>query len=75
MLVLSRHNGESLMIGDEIEITIVEIQGDKVRIGINAPKSIAVLRSELVREAGSVNAEAASPDVDLQSLAGMLKKK
>ncbi|MEG0752614.1 MAG: carbon storage regulator CsrA [Angelakisella sp.] len=47
MLILARKSGESLMIGDNIEIVITEISGDKVKIGINAPKEVTVLRKEL----------------------------
>ncbi|MEG1778435.1 MAG: carbon storage regulator CsrA, partial [Angelakisella sp.] len=47
MLILTRKIGESIFIGDSIEITVTEMSGDKVKIGINAPKEIAVLRSEL----------------------------
>ncbi|MCH2125718.1 MAG: carbon storage regulator CsrA [Pirellulaceae bacterium] len=47
MLVLSRHRDESIMIGDEIVLTIVDIRGDKVRLGIDAPQSIPVHRQEV----------------------------
>ena len=47
MLVLSRQRDETIMIGDDIEITIVDIRGDKVRVGINAPKEISVHRKEV----------------------------
>ena len=47
MLVLSRTKEESIMIGDDVEITIVDIRGDKVRLGINAPKDISVHRREI----------------------------
>ena len=47
MLVLSRRKDESIMIGDDVEITIVDIRGDKVRLGITAPKSIPVHRREV----------------------------
>jgi len=47
MLVLSRQKDESIMIGDEVEITIVDVRGNKVRLGITAPKSIAVHRREV----------------------------
>ena len=47
MLVLSRQRDESLMIGDDVEIIIVDVRGDKVRLGITAPKSIAVHRREI----------------------------
>ena len=47
MLVLSRSKDESVMIGDEVEITIIDVRGDKVRLGITAPRSIAVHRKEV----------------------------
>ncbi|MEG1630637.1 MAG: carbon storage regulator CsrA [Hydrogenoanaerobacterium sp.] len=47
MLVLSRKAGESVYIGDDIKITVVEFVGDKIKIGIEAPKSMTVLREEL----------------------------
>src|SRR2546426_9284882 len=47
MLVLSRQRYETIMIGDDIEVTVVDIRGDKVRIGINAPKEISVHRKEV----------------------------
>ena len=47
MLTLSRKVGEKITIGTEIELTIVEVRGDKVRIGIDAPRELRVLRKEL----------------------------
>lgn len=47
MLVLSRKKDESIMIGDEVEITIVDVRGNKVRLGITAPKNIPVHRREI----------------------------
>ena len=47
MLVLSRQKDESIMIGDDVEITIVDVRGDKVRLGITAPKEIPVHRMEV----------------------------
>ena len=47
MLVLSRQKDESIIIGDDVEITIVDVRGDKVRLGINAPKSVSVHRKEI----------------------------
>jgi carbon storage regulator len=47
MLVLSRQKNESIMIGDDIEVTVVDVRGDKIRLGINAPKKIAVHRKEI----------------------------
>lgn len=54
MLVLSRHRDGSIMIGDEIKITIVDIRGDKVRVGIEAPQSVPVHRLEVY---DAINAE------------------
>ena len=48
MLVLTRRSGESFFIGDNIEIKVSDISGDKVRISIDAPREISVLRSELL---------------------------
>ncbi len=47
MLVLSRHRDESIMIGDNIVITVVDVRGDKVRLGIDAPTDIPVHRQEV----------------------------
>ena len=47
MLVLSRHRDESIIIGDDIVITVVDIRGDKVRLGIQAPSSVSVHRQEI----------------------------
>ena len=47
MLVLTRRVGEALLIGDDVKITLLEIKGNQVRIGIDAPKSTTILRDEL----------------------------
>lgn len=47
MLILSRRNGEKLIIGDDVELTILGIKGNQVRIGVNAPKDVAVHREEV----------------------------
>ncbi len=47
MLVLSRYKDESIMIGEEIEVTVVDVRGNKVRLGITAPRSIPVHRKEV----------------------------
>tara|TARA_B100001121_G_scaffold127753_1_gene112030 strand:+ start:145 stop:327 length:183 start_codon:yes stop_codon:yes gene_type:complete len=47
MLILTRKSGESLMIGEDISITVLGVKGNQVRIGINAPKDIAVHREEI----------------------------
>jgi carbon storage regulator len=50
MLVLSRHRDESIRIGDDIVITVVDIRGDKVRLGISAPVEIPVYREEIYED-------------------------
>jgi carbon storage regulator len=47
MLILTRRAGENVMIGDDVMITVLEVKGGQVRIGINAPRSVAVYREEL----------------------------
>jgi carbon storage regulator len=70
MLVLSRQRDETIMIGDEIEISIVDIRGDKVRLGINAPTRIAVHRKEVYEAIRRENTQAARlGTTDLDSLA------
>src|SRR5271169_608933 len=59
MLVLSRQRDETIMIGDDIEITIVDIRGDKVRLGITAPATIPVHRKEVYEAIQRENREAA----------------
>lgn len=60
MLVLSRQRDETIMIGDEIEITVVDIRGDKVRLGISAPTRIAVHRKEVYEAIKKENEQAAT---------------
>ena len=59
MLVLSRQRDESIMIGDNIVVTIVDIRGDKVRLGINAPSEIPVHRQEVYEAIQRENMRAA----------------
>ncbi|MEA2711019.1 MAG: carbon storage regulator [Phycisphaerales bacterium] len=59
MLVLSRQRDETIMIGDDIEVTVVDIRGDKVRLGINAPREISVHRKEVYDAIRRENREAA----------------
>ena len=61
MLVLTRRAGESLMVGDDVVVTVLDVRGDVVRIGIKAPRSIQVHREEVYRELQRANREAASP--------------
>ena len=59
MLVLSRRTNQSIIIGDNIEVMIVEIQGDQVKVGIKAPKEITVHRKEIFEQIQRANIEAA----------------
>lgn len=61
MLVLSRHRDESIMIGDDIVVTIVDIRGDKVRLGIQAPQHVPVHRQEVYEAIQRENRKAATP--------------
>lgn len=79
MLVLSRHKDETIMIGDEIEISIVDIKGDTVRIGINAPKTVSVHRKEIYEAIRAENIAATKqqlvPDkAALGNIAALLKR-
>jgi len=51
MLVLTRREGERIALGDDIVVTVVSIQGNKVRIGVSAPDDVAIRRGELLLEA------------------------
>ncbi|MBN1763979.1 MAG: carbon storage regulator CsrA [Sedimentisphaerales bacterium] len=60
MLVLSRQKDQTIMIGDNIEITVVDIRGDKVRVGITAPQNIPVHRKEVYEAIKQENKQAAT---------------
>lgn len=64
MLVLSRTRDETIMIGDDVEITVVDVRGDKVRLGINAPRTIQVHRKEVYDAIKRENAAAAKANID-----------
>jgi carbon storage regulator len=61
VLVLTRRGGESVMVGDEVVVTVLDVRGDVVRLGIKAPRSIQVHREEIYRELQAANRAAASP--------------
>ncbi|MFP3917210.1 carbon storage regulator CsrA [Lysinibacillus telephonicus] len=72
MLVLSRKKNESIMIGDHIEVKILAVEGDQVKLGIVAPKSVIVHRTEIFEAIQEQNKEALNTNVNLLE---QLKKK
>ena len=60
MLALTRKTGQSIIINDDIEITVVDIKGDQVRLGIEAPKSMKIFRKEIIDEVLVENKRAAA---------------
>jgi len=73
MLVLTRKKGQSIIIGDDIEVSIIEIQGEQVRIGINAPKHITIHRDEIYKEIQKENQKASM--VDFNDLTNFMNEK
>lgn len=76
MLVLSRRVGESIVLGTDITVTVLDVRGDLVRIGIAAPRSVEVHRAELLEALEETNRKAASPTEDaVASLSQALRKR
>ena len=73
MLALSRKKGEALMINNDIEITILEIKGEQVKIGFSAPKEVPVYRKEVYIQIQEAN-KAASDTAGVEQLANLLMK-
>lgn len=72
MLALARKVNESIIINDNVEVTILEIKGDQIKIGIDAPKSVPVYRKEIYSQIQNSNVEAAKTD-GLSALSELLK--
>jgi carbon storage regulator len=64
MLILTRRVGETLMIGDEVTVTVLGVKGSQVRLGITAPKDVGVHREEIYQKIGKVGTEKTEPDAD-----------
>lgn len=73
MLALSRKLNESIVVDNDIEITILEIKGEQVKIGINAPKSVPVYRKELYTQIQESNKEAANAGSNPEIFKELLK--
>lgn len=74
MLALSRKKGEALMINNDIEITVLEVKGDQVKLGIAAPKQVTIYRKEVYAQIQEANKEASDNMAGLEQLAGLFKK-
>lgn len=73
MLVLTRKKGERVMIGDDIVVTVIDVRGDGVRIGFDAPRGVKIQRAEVVRAVTEANTEAAANTaVTADLMAGLL---
>ena len=76
MLVLSRRVGESVVIGDDVVVSLLEVRGDLVRVGIDAPRHVRVYREEVYREVQRANlAAAAASNTDVGALSSMLERR
>ncbi len=76
MLILSRKTDESIMIGDQIEISIVDIRGDQVKLGITAPRSVKIYRQEVYTAIQQENIEAVKTKPEtLPKLDNLIDKK
>lgn len=75
MLVLARKTNESIIIDDSIEIIIIDIKGDQIKLGINAPRSIKIYRKEVYDEIERQNIAATSNDINLNKLDDLFTNK
>lgn len=73
MLVLSRKKGDSIFINDDIEIVILDISGEQVKIGINAPKNISIYRDEIFKQIKEAN-KSSILEIDIKQINQLLKK-
>ncbi|KMY55507.1 carbon storage regulator [Bacillus sp. FJAT-27231] len=74
MLLLTRRTGEAIQIGDDIEITVVSIKGDQIKLGINAPKRVDIHRKEVYLSIQEENENASAEVKDIFGLLGKVNK-
>ncbi|KZO00152.1 carbon storage regulator CsrA [Pseudobacillus badius] len=74
MLVLTRKTGEAIQIGDDIEITVVSVKGDQVKLGINAPKHIDIHRKEVYLTIREENEQASAEVKNIFDILGKVNK-
>lgn len=74
VLVLTRKRNQSIIIGDEVEVTVLEVRGDQVRLGVNAPRRVSVHRREVYDEIQQANQEAANTRRGLAEVLTFLKR-
>ena len=76
MLVLTRKRGEQILIGDDIVITVLDVKGDSIRVGVDAPRGVVIHRLEVMQAVTEANLEAARAGADdAATLAGLLAGK
>ena len=68
MLALSRKKDEAIIINDDVEVTVIEIKGDQVKLGITAPKSVPIYRKEVYVQIKDANKEATQQAIDVKAL-------
>ena len=73
MLVLSRRPEQSVLLGDEITVTVLGVEGDRVKLGIQAPREVVVLRHELFQQIQSANSAAAASATSTNAIAALLR--
>ena len=73
MLALARKVNESIIINDNVEVTILEIKGDQIKVGIDAPKSVPIYRKEIYVQIQEENKKAAEEEIDVSALKNVFK--
>lgn len=73
MLALSRKVNESIVIGNDIEITVLEVKGDQVKLGISAPRAVPIYRKEIYLQIQEANKEAANTEVSVEAIKNLFE--